>query len=548
MPLSLIHIFRYMKNILFLLLTLVSLTTFSQNKINSSSSAKPKLVIGIVVDQMRWDYLYRYQEKYGQTGFKRLQKGYNCENTHIPYIPTYTAPGHTCIYTGSIPAMHGIVGNDWYDRSKKRKVYCTEDSSCHTVGTTGDVGQMSPRNMLTTTVTDELRLASNFQSKVIGIAIKDRSAILPAGHTGNGAYWFDGKSGKWISSSYYGDTLPAWVNVFNGQKLPEKYLAENWKPILALSQYTESTSDEEPYEKPLKKEGKATFPYMTSEMMAKNVDVIKNTPWGNTLTFDFAKASIVGERLGKGGFTDFLTLSFSSTDYIGHQFGPNSVEAEDCYIRFDKELGDFLSYLDSTLGSGNYLVFLTADHGAAHADGFNSAHQIPSGNITDEEMINAANKFLKPYFSTDTMIEAFANMQFYLKNTMAAVRDQLTISPWQNQIPSIKLVINLPNINSQTLPDVMRQPIINGYNPKRSGDVQIVYEPAVLGDRPQGTTHGSLYNYDTHIPLIWYGWGIKPGYDYSPTYMTDIAATLAALLHIQEPNGCVGKPILLMTK
>ena len=445
-----------------------------------------------------------------------------------------------------MPAIHGIVGNDWYDRSKKRKVYCTEDSSCHTVGADGDAGQMSPRNMLTTTVTDELRMASNFRSKVIGIAIKDRSAILPAGHTGNGAYWFDGKSGNWISSSYYGDTLPAWVKAFNSKKMAAKYLSENWKPLLSMSQYTESTADDESYEKPLTKDSKAVLPYMTSEMMAKNPDIIKITPMGNTLTFDMARAAIEGEQLGKDEFTDILALSFSSTDYIGHQFGPNSVEAEDCYIKFDRDLGNFLSYLDTVIGNGNYLVFLTADHGASHAVGFSSEHHLPSGNTTDQEMINTANKFLHPYFSTDSMVEAFVNMQFYLKNNMAAVRNQLEISDWKKKIPSVKLAIDLPNINKSPLPDAIKQPVINGYNVNRSGDVQMIYEPAMLEERPQGTTHGSLYNYDTHIPLLWYGWGIKPGYDYSQTYMTDIAATVAALLHIQEPNGCVGKPIGVM--
>lgn len=540
-----------MKNIFSALLILISSLSFAQSN-TATVAGKPKLIVGIVVDQMRWDYLYRYAEKYGQTGFKRLQKGYNCENTHIPYIPTYTAPGHTCIYTGSVPAIHGIVGNDWYDREQRRRVYCTEDSTCHTIGATGDAGKMSPRNMLTTTVTDELRMASNFHSKVIGIAIKDRSAILPAGHAANGSYWFDGKSGNWISSSYYGDSLPVWVNAFNAQKVPSKYLKENWKTIQNISSYTESSEDDEAYENAFSKESKPVFPHNVSEMAEKNVDVIKNTPWGNTLTFDFAKSAISGEHLGKGSYTDFLALSFSSTDYIGHQFGPNSVEAEDCYIRFDKDLGDFLSYLDKKVGAGNYLIFLTADHGAAHADGFRREHRIPGGDMPDAELISQVNKEFKSLWNIDSVVENFDNMQFYLKprygsdqHTDMSAAKYIIANTLKGAIKnSIKYAIDLKSINAEPMPTALKENIINGYNPKRSGDVQMVYEPAVLEDRPKGTTHGSAYNYDTHIPLLWYGWGVKSGHDYSPVYMTDIAATLASLLQIQEPNGCIGKPIV----
>jgi predicted AlkP superfamily pyrophosphatase or phosphodiesterase len=544
-----------MKNIFLLVLIMTCFASFSQNK-PISTPAKPKLIVGIVVDQMRWDYLYRYAEKYGLTGFKRLQTGYNCENTHIPYVPSYTAPGHTCIYTGSVPALHGIVGNDWYDRDKHRRVYCAEDSTCHTVGATGDAGQMSPRNMLTTTVTDELRIASNFHSKVIGIAIKDRSALLPAGHAANGAYWFDGKSGNWISSSYYADSLPQWVNTFNSQKIPVKYLKDNWNTIQNISAYTESSEDDNAYEKTFSKESKPTFPHKVSEMTEKNVDVIKSTPWGNTLTFDFAKSAIDGEKFGKGSYTDFLTISFSSTDYIGHQFGPNSVEVEDCYIRFDKDLGDFLSYLDKEIGAGNYLVFLTADHGAAHANGFSAEHHIPGGDMPDADLISQVNKQFKSLWNIDSMVENFDNMQFYLKQRYG--NDQLVDMKIANDIiahtlkadvrNSVKYAIDLRTINTETLPSTIKDPILNGYNPKRSGDIQIVYEPAVLEDRAKGTTHGSLYNYDTHIPLLWYGWGVKAGHDYSQTYMTDIAATLSALLHIQEPNGSIGRPIVDLLK
>ncbi len=547
-------IFFSMKHILLALSVLMSYVAFSQTKNIPSSLSKPKLVIGIVVDQMRWDYLYRYAEKYGQTGFKRLQKGYNCENTHIPYVPTYTGPGHTCIYTGSVPAIHGIIGNEWYDRESRSIVSCVGDTNFKTIGANGKEGKVSPNRMLTTTITDELRLATNFRSRVISIAAKDRSAILPAGHAANAAYCFDGESGNWVTSSYYMDSLPQWAINFNAKKSAVKYITDHWQTILALKDYTESTDDDAPFEKRFGAEDKPIFPHLSPVNIVQNPGTILYTPWGNTLTFDFAKSAIVGEHLGKGAFTDFLALSFSSTDYIGHQFGPNSVEAEDCYIRFDRDLGDFLSYLDKEIGAGNYIIFLTADHGASHAVGFNREHHIPAGVLTGDTLKKKCNEFLKAQYGKDSLIEMFYNMQIYLHRDNLkryALNEDVIKKDLINYLISISGVakaIDLSTAKTTSLPASYLDIFINGYNQKRSGDIQLVLEPAYMEGYLKGTTHGSAYSYDTHIPLLWYGWGIKPGYDHSQTYMTDIAATLATLLHIQEPNGCVGKPIIGLVK
>ena len=543
-----------MKNIFLSLLLIMSLSAFSQNQTTSSAPTKPKLVIGIVVDQMRWDYLHRYADKYGETGFKRLQKGYNCENTHIPYVPTYTAPGHACVYTGSVPALHGIIGNDWYSRESRSKVYCTGDTNYKTLGTEGRAGRMSPDKMLTTTITDELCLASNFHSKVIGIALKDRAAILPAGHAANAAYWFDGKSGNWISSSYYNDSLPAWVNAFNNKKLPKKYLDENWNTLYKLSAYIESSEDDNSYENPYSIESKPTFPHEVSKMSEKNPEVITYTPWGNTLTFDFAKDAILNEHLGAGLYTDFLTISCSSTDLVGHQFGPNSVEVEDCYIRLDKDLGDFMSYLDKTVGAGNYIVFLTADHGASHAQGFNRDHHLPGGVVTNDTLWKICNEFLKTKYGKDSLIGMLYDMQIYLDNDrlkQSSLDKDVVKKELISFLPTVSGVakaINLCELKTTPLPQAYLDLFINGYNQQRSGDIQFILDPAYMEGFTKGATHGTGYSYDTHIPLLWYGWGVKPGHDYTQTYMTDIAATLAALLHIQEPNGCIGKPIIGLMK
>jgi len=507
-----------------------------------------------MVDQLRWDYLYRYADKYGEAGFKRLQKGYNCENTHIPYVPTITGPGHTCVYTGSVPAIHGIIGNEWYDRDSRSVVNCIGDTSYHTIGASSREGQASPNRLLTTTITDELRMASSFHSKVIGIAAKDRAAILPVGHAANAAYFFDGESGRWVSSSYYMDTLPKWVNDFNAKKLPAKYAAGNWNTLLDIKQYTESTPDNEPWERPLRGEEKPIFPHMIAEAVAKDPGALIGTPWGNTMTLDFARAVIDGEQMGKGAYTDFLAISCSSTDLIGHQFGPNSIEAEDGMLRLDHDLGEFLSYLDKTVGAGNYIVFLTADHGVSHSQGFNREHKMPAGSYQGDSLVKISNAFLRQKYGADSLIERYTSMQLYLNYTSikqhnlnaAAIRHDL--SEYLLTIRGMAKVIDLSEVTTTSLPAPYREMLVNGYNQKRSGDIQVVYEPGYMEGFTKGSTHSAVYSYDSHIPLLWYGWGVKSAHDYSQIYMTDIAATLAAMLHIQEPNGCVGKPIAGLMK
>src|SRR6201996_7538512 len=322
------------KHLLFIYFAFAALNTSAQikkKKIAATVPAtatnilpRPKLVVGIVVDQMRWDYLYRFYERYQDNGFKRLlNEGFSCENTQVDYIPTFTAPGHTCIYTGSVPALHGIAGNDFIVQATGKSMYCTDDSTVTSVGATSIAGKMSPRNLLTTTVTDELRLATNFKSKVIGIALKDRGGILPAGHTANAAYWFDDKSGNWITSTYYMQELPQWVKDFNDQKLPETYLKTDWTPAYPIDSYVQSTPDISPrYEGKFKGTDTPSLPVKTSGLYKNNLGLIRSTPFGNTLTLDMAIAAINGEKLGQGDQTDFLAVSFSSTDYVGHQFGP----------------------------------------------------------------------------------------------------------------------------------------------------------------------------------------------------------------------------------
>lgn len=509
---------------------------------------RPKLVVGLVIDQMRWDYLYRYNALYGPGGFKRLlNQGFSNENTFIPYVPTYTAVGHTSVYTGSVPAITGIVGNNWFDKTLNRDVYCTEDETVQTVGSNSKAGNMSPANLWTTTITDELRLSNNFKSKVIGIALKDRGAILPAGHSANAAYWYDGKVGKWISSTYYMDNLPAWVNNFNSNDLAGKYMSKDWNTLLPIDKYDLSTIDDKSYESNIKGEKSVVFPHRLSTVTDK-YEAFKTTPFANTFTFDFAKDAIENEKLGKNNVTDFLTVSISSTDYIGHTFGPNSIEAEDTYLRLDKDIADFLSYLDKTIGTGNYLFFLTADHGVSQIPAFLTEHKIPAGLFETKEISKELNEAIEKQVGVKNAIKSIMNYQVYLNDTDSIVASNIkeitsVIIKALEQNPNIISAFSLKNLNAITLPSPQKERIANGYNPKRSGDIQFTYKPNYFFGAKKGTTHGAWNPYDSHIPLLWYGWKVKHGKSNREVYMTDISATIAAMLHIQMPSGCVGKPI-----
>lgn len=522
----------------------------TQSKAFPAEVARPKLVVGLVVDQMRWDYLYRYYNRYTNGGFKRLiNEGFSVENTFIPYTPTYTACGHTCIYTGSVPAVHGIIGNDWYDPESKKNVYCTEDSSVSTVGSTpSSEGNMSPKNMLTTTITDELRLATNFKGKVIGISLKDRGSILPAGHAANAAYWYQGSTGNWITSTYYMKEVPTWIADYNKLKLANKFYAKNWETLYPMNTYVNSTADEKAYE------GKSsTFPHQLTQNIDKNFDAIRSTPYGSTITLDLAKLAILSEDLGQDNITDFLAVSCSSTDYVGHAYGPNSVEAEDTYLRLDKDFEEFFNYLDKKVGKGNYTVFLTADHGAAHVPGFMQENKLPSGVVSDRDIANKLNAYLNDKFKVNNLVLKSQNNQIIFDHDKTDKSDvsfdviKSASVEFLKRLDGFQNAVDIAKISQSTLQEIQKNMITNGYNARRSGDIYYVLQPNWFNGGSTGTTHGNWNPYDSHIPLVFMGWGIKAGASNKTHYMTDIAPTLAALLHIQMPNGNVGEPITEIT-
>ncbi len=511
---------------------------------------RPKLVVGIVVDQMRYDYWYRYYDKYSEGGFKRLlNQGFNCRNHHYHYALTVTAAGHASVYTGSAPSVHGIVGNDWFDPSLNKRVYCVGDSSVQTVGSSNvTAGKMSPKNMQVSAITDQLRIGTNYQSRVIGIALKDRGAILPAGHTANAAYWFDSKTGNWISSSFYMDELPSWVKSYNEKKRPAQLMQEGWKTLLPVEQYLESTADDKPYEAKLAGAKKPVFPYELAGTAGDAFGILSSTPHGNTLTKELALEALKNENLGKGKATDFLTISFSSPDYVGHGFGPNAVEAEDIYLKLDRDIADLLTNLDKTVGKDNYLLFITADHGVMDVVDLWKEHKLPAGRINYLKMNADVKAALKEKFGEGDFIKAFENFQLYLNHDLVEakqIKEEEVFKIVRKVLMSfdgVADVLNLPELYKSNLNSYLTELYKNGYHTKRSGDLQIVVEPGWMAG-PIAANHGSPYNNDTHIPLLFYGWGVRPGQTFGRTSVADTAPTVAALLSILEPNGNIGKVI-----
>jgi hypothetical protein len=530
-------------------LYVVLLLSFS---VQAQNLQRPKLVVGIVVDQMRWDYLYRYYDRYTSDGFKRLLNGgFSCENTLINHLPSVTGVGHAVIYTGSVPAVNGISANDWIDQLTGKSVYCVADSTVSPIGSANALdGRMSPRNLLATTITDELRMATNYRSKVVGVSLKDRASILPAGHTPTACFWLDDASGNFITSTYYADQLPAWVNQYNSKRRIEQLISNGWTTLYPINTYRQSDPDVKPYEGVFPGETSSAFPHDLKAAYAKSKGSFRNTPFGNTLTAEFAMEALNEYQLGIGESTDFLAINFASTDYVGHMFGVNAIETEDTYLRLDKDLATLFKTLDAKVGKGQWLAFLSADHGAAHAISYMQQHNLPSNFWRGAPLTDSLNRILLAKFGTAGLVRSISSYQvnFDLQKISSGNLDfsaikQAAIDFLQRQ-PEISFAVDMAWIGKAPVPERLKTMMINGYNFKRSGQVEIVLNPGSFESSSKtGTTHGAWNPYDTHIPLIWYGWNIKHGSSNREMYMYDIAPTLAALLHIQMPNGCIGKVI-----
>ena len=514
------------------------------------AAKQPKLIVGVVVDQMRNDYIYRFWDRYGNGGFKKLvNNGYYLRNAHYNYVPTYTGPGHSSIYTGTTPRAHGVIANEWYDKKNDRMVYCVDDESVASVGTTTKAGKRSPKNQLSSTIGDELKITSNGRSKVFGVALKDRSAVLPAGHSADAAYWYDDSTGYFVTSSWYQKALPQWLNDFNALQLPKKYLQLNWNTLKPIETYTNSIKDNNKFEGASNKKETPTFPYNYDGYVKKNSwAILKATPSGNTITKDAALAILKNEKLGKDEFTDLLAISFSSPDIIGHSYGPRSVEIEDVYLRLDLEIEDLIKNLDQEVGAGNYVLFLTADHGGADIPAHLKEEQIPADYFNEHEFEKEMKMFFQKQFNDSTILKNVSNQQLFLdelklaKLDRAKVEQQVcdhltTMKPIAEAYPSQILK------NNDFEKRDIRQLIQNGFNHQLSGNIAFVLRPGWIEYMPTGTTHGAAYSYDTHVPLIFYGGGIKKGSNLNYYRITQIAPTLSDLIKVNYPNGCTDDPI-----
>jgi len=529
-----------MKNLLFFLLILLGCSASSENK-------KPKLVVAIVIDQMRYDFLENLSHRYSDNGFNRLvNDGFNCKNNFYNYVPTVTGPGHSSISTGSTPKTHGIVGNNWYDRERKHSIYCTDDSNYNNVGGDDYSGNKSPNNLLVETFADINKMSNN-KSKTISIAIKDRGSILMGGKTADAAYWYYGKErAQWITSTFYMNQIPDWVKEFNKEDNLEKYL-EDWNTLKDISTYENHEIDNNSFEKLFKGKDNSAFPYDTKSLMKHNdcFDMIKETPYGNTMTTDFAIEAIVNENLGKRGVTDVITVGYSSTDYIGHSFGVASVETQDTYIRLDLEIQKLLSFLDKQIGKNEYTLFLTGDHGVLEIPAYLSSTGVNAQAVSENDLTNKVVKKLNDVLGIEVkkLIANVDNSQIYLNDEVISEMN-LNKSKVVNEL--VKILESFDFISKAYTADFIlgsselieyEKLIQNGYHKERSGDIALILKENVIFYNGKGTTHGSGYNYDTHVPLIFYGYGIKKGETLNHTEIPDIAPTISKLLGLEMKNS-----------
>lgn len=529
---------------LFILFILLSNLLF----LNSYAQQKPKLVIGIVVDQMSNDLLSRFADRFSETGFKRLLKtGFYFKNSYYEFVPTVTGPGHSCIYTGSVPYLNGIIGNEWYNKTKNEIIYCADDKSVNAVGVETVKEKYSPKNLLASTVTDELIKADN-NSKVISISLKDRGAVFPGGHLGK-SFWFDEYTGKFITSSYYTNELPDWINKFNERKLNDFYLSQTWNTLYPIGTYTASTPDNVPWETLFKGKTEPVFPYELSSLKEKTRTILTYTPFGNSILKVLTLTALESEKLGKGSSTDFLCVSFSSTDVAGHHFGPNSVEIEDMYLRLDKELSEIFDYIDQQIGFENTLLFLTSDHSVAPTPGYMQSLGIPAGNINTKQLKDSVEIFLNNKYGEDNWILVMENLQIYL-NDKALKEKNISHEQIENDIcdylknyEGVKEIYSSSRLMNGEYDSQNSRLIRNGFIKELSGDVTIVLDSNWITGDEWGTTHGSVYKYDRNVPLIWYGLNVKNGETDEYNSQCDIAPTVSDILNISPPDKSVGKSL-----
>ncbi len=494
---------------------------------------KPKLIVAVVVDQFRYDYLLRFRDEYTSGLKKMLDQGAVFDNAHLIHYPTVTAIGHATFLSGATPSLSGIVANQWYDRETGKTVTSVSDPTTKLLGlSTNAAGGdgSSPRRLMVSTLGDQIKMTGQ-QSKVIGVSIKDRAAILPAGHMADGAYWFDDDAGKWVTSTYYVDKMPAWVSRINEGKPAAPAQNGMWYPLDA---------------KPGTAKAFCTMGKKTAE--TPKCPSFEATPWGNEIIEDFAEQALTAEKLGQHLGTDVLAVSFSANDYVGHALGPDSPEVRDISIRTDRLLGKLLDHVDKSVGLGNVVVVLTADHGVVSIPEVNEARRMNGGRISTSALSKAMQDALQTKYGAGKWIVNMSSTGPYLNRELIESKKldeaevEKTAADAARRFPHVFRVYTSDQImNGQVAADAVTSRVRNGVYPGRSSDLFIIQEPGYLFEANTPTSHGTPFNYDTHVPLIFMGPGIKAGRYYEDAAANDIAPTLAAIARVQEPNGSIGR-------
>ena len=519
-------------------------------------SEQPKLIIGLIFDQLRPDQVRKYWDKYGEGGFKKLMNnGTVVKSASYSYFNTEEAAGYTTIATGTQPSEHGIISSQWFEILNEKLVFCTDDRSVIPVGGSFENGPFSPNKIMVSGFADELKFSNQLRSKVFSIGLNYKSAILTSGHSANAAYWFDDMMGYWMTSSYYLDTLPDWLIRFNEKKFADIYLERSWEPLLPIEKYTLEPPELVKTDKNF--HGLNTFPYDLNKLSKKrrnerDYSILKYTPFGNTMVVDMAVQLLVEEGLGKDDYTDYLALNFCTLGPVANTFGQESIEMEDVMIRMDLQLSHFLKLVEDMLGKENVLIFLTASRGMPKESTYFRQLKLPVGQFKRNQALSLLKSYLNVKYGTGNWVRGFFGNQIYLNRILIEDADIPLIEIRDNvvnfmvQFAGVAHAITASTLYSAHFDDNLFALVQNGYNPKRSGDVVVVLRPGWRMD--EENVIGSGYNYDRKVPMVWYGWKIGKNVVYRNIDVADIAPTLSLFLDIPLPNASFGEPILELIK
>jgi predicted AlkP superfamily pyrophosphatase or phosphodiesterase len=517
---------------------------------------RPKLIVGIIVEQLRFDQIEKFRDRFSENGIKKLiNEGTSFRNANYDYLLTQSAPGYSTISTGTEPAFHGITSDNWYVPLKDELVYCTKDVSVNPTGGSYESGLHSPVNLQASTFTDELKLATGGKAKVYAVGVKEETAIFSAGHSADGAYWFDNTTGTWMSSTYYMQSLPIWVNDFNAMKYPETYLGAPWDLLRPAADYYDCLPDTNRFETGFN--GLNHFPYdlkkinqAASKNASRSFYLLRETPFSDAFTTNFAMKLVENEGLGDDDITDYLAICYSSTDYIGHMFGPSSVETGDAILRLDKDIESLLTWLNDKIGKKNFLVYFTSAHGVAEIPSVLEAKRIPAGYFNRNQALQLLRSYLNAVYGEGNWVRGYSENQIFLNRTL--IEDariqieeiQKKVARFLNQFTGVASAYPYYAFEANDYSNGYLRKIVNSFSPQRSGDVIVTLNPGwVEKEDDYVTNQNSPYQYDSHVPLIWYGWTVNRATVLREINMTDIAPTLSSLCKVPFPNACSGEPM-----